>query len=106
MLAIEEHPSSIGIELVWQAGLPTCCKLTAEWDIEAVLSGVSSRSVLRAALDSPNPHQQSLIMSHAVPMPIVLRTRPYGKHLSRAMAPGVSSGRGATLTASDLCGVR
>jgi len=52
-----------------------------------VLTGVGNRSALRGALESLDTRQQILIMGHAVPMPIMMRTRPYDEEFYRAMDP-------------------
>jgi DNA helicase HerA-like ATPase len=42
-----------------------------------VLTGVSNASWLRSVLASLDSKQQALLMGHAVPMPVVIRTRDY-----------------------------
>jgi len=43
-----------------------------------VLAGASGRSELKAVLSKLQSKQQALIFGHALPMPIVIRTREYG----------------------------
>lgn len=104
LLVIDQRPSSIDAEVMSQIGTRISGKLTEERDIEAVLTGVSNRSALRASLESLDTRQEILIMGHAVPMPISLRTRPYDETFYRAMSGDSSATKGATLTASDLYG--
>ncbi|MEK7353758.1 MAG: ATPase, partial [Chloroflexota bacterium] len=54
------------------------CLLDNERDIDAVLAGVSGRNELKSVLAKLESKQQALIFGHAVPMPIVVRTREYG----------------------------
>jgi DNA helicase HerA-like ATPase len=77
-------------------------KLTEERDIEAVLTGVSGRSFLRGALESLDTRQQILVMGHAVPMPIQVRTRQYDEAFYKAM--GAREGRSAAEDIADLFG--
>jgi hypothetical protein len=104
LLVIDQRPSSIDAEVMSQIGTRISGKLTEERDIEAVLTGVSNRSALRAALESLDTRQEILIMGHAVPMPISLRTRPYDEEFYQAMSRVSSNSQGGALTASDLYG--
>ena len=104
LLVIDQRPSSIDAEVMSQIGTRISGKLTEERDIEAVLTGVSNRSALRAALESLDTRQEILIMGHAVPMPISLRTRPYNEEFYQAMSRGSPNSQGGALTASDLYG--
>ncbi|MBM4428990.1 MAG: ATP-binding protein [Chloroflexi bacterium] len=92
LLVIDQRPSSIDPEVMSQLGTRVSGKLTEERDIEAVLTGVGNRSALRGALESLDTRQQILIMGHAVPMPIMMRTRPYDEEFYRAMGPQVPGG--------------
>jgi DNA helicase HerA-like ATPase len=53
------------------------CLLDNEADIRAVFSGVSGAGALREVLARLDTRQQALILGHAVPMPVVVRTRDY-----------------------------
>ena len=46
-------------------------------DIDAVFTGVSGSQNLRTVLAKLDSKQQVLVLGHAVPMPVVVRTRPY-----------------------------
>ena len=66
------------------------CLLDNESDIRAVFSGVSGASALREVLARLDTQQQALIMGHAVPMPVVIRTRDYGPELYAEITGGES----------------
>jgi DNA helicase HerA-like ATPase len=56
---------------------------------DAVLTGVSGANSLRSVLASLETRQQALIFGHAVPMPVVVKTRKYDDDAFRqAMARG------------------
>jgi DNA helicase HerA-like ATPase len=77
LMVVDQRPSSIDAEVLSQLGTRVTGKLTEERDIEAALTGVGNRSFLRGALESLDTREQVLLMGHAVPMPIVVRTRKY-----------------------------
>ena len=77
LMVVDQRPSSIDSEVMSQLGTRVTGKLTEERDIEGVLTGVGNRSFLRGALESLDTREQVLLMGHAVPMPIVVRTRKY-----------------------------
>ncbi len=58
-----------------QIGTRVTCLLDDESDVRAVFSGVSGASELRNVLARLDTRQQALILGHAVPMPVVIRTR-------------------------------
>jgi len=89
LLVIDQRPSSIDPEVMSQLGTRVTGKLTEERDIDAVLTGVSNRSALRGSLVSLNTRQEVLIMGHAVPMPISMRTRQYDEAFYKAMGARV-----------------
>ena len=60
-----------------QIGTRITCALNDEKDIEAVFSGVSGAGHLRSVLSTLDSRQQAMILGHAVPMPMALRTRSY-----------------------------
>ena len=51
----------------------------------AVLTGMSGSDALRGVLASLDSKQQALVLGHAVPMPVVIRTREYGEEFYKAM---------------------
>ncbi|HEY4723989.1 MAG TPA: ATPase, partial [Anaerolineae bacterium] len=56
-------------------GTRVTCLLDDEQAIRAVFSGVSGASELKNVLARLDTRQQALILGHAVPMPVVIRTR-------------------------------
>jgi len=91
LMIIDQRPSGIDPEVLSQLGTRVSGKLTEESDIEAVLTGVGGRSFLRAALESLNTKREVLVMGHAVPMPIQLKSRRYDEAFYRAVAGGRDS---------------
>jgi DNA helicase HerA-like ATPase len=77
LLIVDQRPSGIDPEVMSQVGTRVTCLLDDEADVRAVLSGISGASQLRQVLARLDTRQQALIMGHAVPMPVVVKTRPY-----------------------------
>jgi DNA helicase HerA-like ATPase len=102
LMVIDQRPSSIDAEVLSQLGTRVTGKLTEERDIEAVLTGVGNRSFLRGALESLDTRQQVPLMGHAMPMPIVVRTRPYNEQFYREMREGEGKSSSASQAARDL----
>jgi hypothetical protein len=61
-----------------QIGTKITCLLDNERDIDSVLAGVSSKNEFKSVLSKLESRQQALIFGHAVPMPVVVKTREYG----------------------------
>ena len=78
LLVIDQRPSGIDEEVMSQLGTKITCLLDNERDIDSVLAGVSGRGELKSVLAKLESKQQALIFGHAVPMPVVVRTREYG----------------------------
>ncbi len=78
LLVVDQRPSGIADEVMSQIGTRVTCLLDDEKDISSVLSGVSGAQSLRGVLARLDSKQQALILGHAVPMPVVIRTRDYG----------------------------
>jgi hypothetical protein len=78
LLVIDQRPSGIDAEVMSQLGTKITCLLDNERDIDSVLAGVSGKSALKSVLSRLESKQQALIFGHAVPMPVVIRTREYG----------------------------
>jgi len=78
LLVIDQRPSGIDDEVMSQIGTKITCLLDNDKDIDSVLAGVSGRSELKSVLSRLESRQQALIFGHAVPMPVVIRTREYG----------------------------
>jgi hypothetical protein len=78
LLIVDQRPSGIDPEVMSQIGTRVTCLLDDEADIRAVFSGISGGAALREVLARLDTRQQALIMGHAVPMPVVVKTRTYG----------------------------
>ena len=78
LLVIDQRPSGIDSEVMSQIGTKITCLLDNDRDIDSVLAGVSGKSELKSVLARLESRQQALIFGHAVPMPVVVRTREYG----------------------------
>lgn len=78
LLVIDQRPSGIDTEVMSQLGTKITCLLDNERDIDSVLAGVSGKSALKSVLSRLESRQQALIFGHAVPMPVVIKTREYG----------------------------
>ncbi len=86
LLIVDQRPSGIDPEVMSQIGTRVTCLLDDEADIRAVFSGVAGAAPLREVLARLDTRQQALIMGHAVPMPVVVRTRSYDEAFYQAMA--------------------
>ncbi|MFQ6100701.1 MAG: ATP-binding protein [Anaerolineae bacterium] len=78
LLIVDQRPSGIDPEVMSQIGTRVTCLLDDEADIRAVFAGISGAAALREVLARLDTRQQALILGHAVPMPVVVRTRTYG----------------------------
>ena len=88
LLVVDQRPSGIDDEVLSQIGTRITALLNDEKDIQAVLTGVSNTSGLRSVLASLDSKQQALIIGHAVPMPVVLKSRDYDEKFYKAMGEG------------------
>jgi DNA helicase HerA-like ATPase len=77
LLIVDQRPSGIDPEVMSQIGTRVTCLLDDEQDIRAVFSGIGGAGELRQVLARLDTRQQALILGHAVPMPVVVRTRKY-----------------------------
>jgi DNA helicase HerA-like ATPase len=84
LLIVDQRPSAIDDEVLSQVGTKVACLLDNEKDIDAVLAGTSGARELRAVLAKLETKQQALVLGHAVPMPVVVRTQEYGSPESYA----------------------
>jgi hypothetical protein len=87
LLIVDQRPSAIDNEVMSQLGSRITALLSDERDIDAVFTGVGGAAKLRAVLASLDTRQQAMILGHAVPMPVVIRTRPYDETFYAAVAP-------------------
>ncbi len=93
LLLVDQRPSGIDDEVLSQVGTKICALLDDEKDIDAVLAGVNGASSLRTVLSSLETRQQAMLFGHAVPMPVVVRTRLYDDEAFRqAMNTGLPPG--------------
>ncbi len=77
LLVVDQRPSGIDNEVMSQIGTRITALLNDEKDIDAIFTGVSGGQNLRSVLAKLDSKQQALLLGHAVPMPVVVRTRPY-----------------------------
>jgi len=106
LLVVDQRPSAIDSEVLSQIGTKITCLLEDEKDVSAVLAGTSGSSGLRGVLARLESKQQALIFGHAVPMPVVVRTRDYGteSYTSFGFRDVAALGRQAERDARDLMG--
>jgi uncharacterized protein len=86
LMVVDQRPSQIDDEVMSQLATRVSGLLTDEHDIAAVLSGTGDRSALRSMLASLEPSQQCLVVGHAIPMPMIVRTREYSRKLMEHVA--------------------
>jgi uncharacterized protein len=77
LLIVDQRPSGIDNEVMSQVGTRITCLLNDEKDIDAIFTGVSGAGGLRSVLAKLDSKQQALVLGHAVPMPVVVKTRAY-----------------------------
>jgi uncharacterized protein len=77
LLVVDQRPSGIDEEVMSQIGTRVTALLDNERDINAVLTGINGAQSLREVLARLDTKQQAIIMGHAVPMPVVVKTRDY-----------------------------
>ena len=83
LLVVDQRPSGIDNEVMSQIGTRVTCLLNDEKDIDAIFTGVSGGQNLRSVLAKLDSKQQALVLGHAVPMPVVVRTRAYDSQFYR-----------------------
>jgi hypothetical protein len=85
LLVVDQRPSGIDEEIISQIGTKIVAQLSDEKDIQAILTGVSNPAGLRSILATLDSKKQALVLGHAVPMPVVVKTREYDEAFYRAM---------------------
>lgn len=85
LLVVDQRPSGIDPEIISQIGTKVVALLNDEKDIQAVLTGVSGSSGLRTVLSTLDTKQQVLLLGHAVPMPVIVKTREYNEQFYKDM---------------------
>jgi hypothetical protein len=86
MLVVDQRPSGIEDEVMSQIGTRITALLDNERDIAAVLTGIPGAGALREVLARLDTKQQAIILGHAVPMPVVVKTRAYDLDFYREVA--------------------
>lgn len=85
LLIVDQRPSGIDEEVLSQIGTKMVAQLSDEKDIAAALVGTPGGAALRQILASLESRQQALLFGHAVPMPILARTRSYDEDFFAAV---------------------
>ncbi|MEN9229549.1 MAG: DUF87 domain-containing protein [Thermostichus sp. DG02_5_bins_236] len=86
LLVVDQRPSSIDSEVMSQLGTRITALLNDDKDIEAVFTGVAGSQNLKTVLAKLDSKQQALVLGHAVPMPVVVQTRPYDQRFYSEIA--------------------
>jgi hypothetical protein len=90
LLVVDQRPSAIDEEVMSQIGTRVTALLDNERDIAAVFMGVSGGPGLREVLSRLDTRQQAIVLGHAVPMPVVIQTRPYDEAFYTAMGAPIT----------------
>jgi len=77
LMCIDQRPSQIDSEIASQIGTRVILSLSDEADIASALAGMKNSKQLRSIIESLDSKQQALLVGHAVPMPIAIKTRGY-----------------------------
>ncbi|MBI4216364.1 MAG: ATP-binding protein [Chloroflexi bacterium] len=94
LLVVDQRPSGIDGEIMSQLATRLLCLLDSEEDIEAALAGVPGKGELRTVLSRLESRQQALLLGHALPVPVVVRTRDYDEEFYRSLGPARRAGGG------------
>ena len=98
LLIIDQRPSQIYDEVMSQLGTRISGWLGDESDIQAVLSGLAGRDLLRGMLARLQPKEEVLLLGWGVAMPLPVRSRRYdGRFWEELLGSG-----GASKDASQL----
>ncbi|MBC7812253.1 MAG: ATP-binding protein [Burkholderiales bacterium] len=107
LLIVDQRPSGIDEEVMSQIGTRVTALLDNDRDINAVLTGINGAAGLREVLARLDTKQQAIIMGHAVPMPVVVKTRNYDEAFYAAIAGGgTNGGNGSQRPAVDSASAR
>lgn len=104
LMIVDQRPSGIDEEVMSQVGTRVTALLDNERDIAAVLNGISGAGGLREVLARLDSKQQAIIMGHAVPMPVVIKSRNYDEDFYKAITEGLSLPLAAVQSARDKLG--
>ena len=91
LLVVDQRPSGIDPEILSQIGTKIIAQLNDEKDIQSVLTGVNDSYTLRGILASLDSKKQTLILGHAVTMPIVVQTREYDDKFYQSVGAGITT---------------
>lgn len=91
LLVVDQRPSSIDDEVMSQLGTRITALLNDDKDIDAVFAGVSGGTGLKAVLATLDTRQQAMVLGHAVPMAVVVRTRAYDADFYKAVGGAVAT---------------
>ncbi|MBN2303873.1 MAG: ATP-binding protein [Anaerolineae bacterium] len=99
LLIVDQRPSGIDEEVMSQIGTRVTALLDNERDINAVLMGISGAGGLREVLARLDTKQQAIILGHAVPMPVVVKTRAYDTDFYKSLGVDDTPGGAAVKSA-------
>ncbi|MCP4230802.1 MAG: ATP-binding protein [bacterium] len=77
LMVVDQRPSAIYDEVMSQIGTRFVAALSDEKDLAAVTVGASGGTQLRNILSTLAGKRQALLFGHALPMPVVVKTRDY-----------------------------
>lgn len=83
LLIVDQRPSQIYDEVMSQLGTRISGWLGDDFDIQAVLSGLSGRDAIRGMLARLQPKEEVLLLGWGVPMPLPVRSRRYDDNFWR-----------------------
>ena len=87
LLVIDQRPSQIYDEVISQIGTRIVCWLGDDQDIQAVLSGLGGKEMLRGMLARLQPKEEALLLGWGTPMPILVRSRRYDNEFWQELLP-------------------
>lgn len=102
LMVIDQRPSGIEDEVMSQIGTRFTCLLDNERDVDAVLSGTPGSRQLRSVLARLEAKQQALVFGHALPLPVVVRTREYGAQLYESLGRQYNGAESGVSAAEQL----
>ena len=91
LLVVDQRPSGIDSEILSQIGTKIIAQLSDEKDIQSALTGTNDSHTLRGILASLDSKKQTLLLGHAVTMPIVIQTREYDDEFYKAVGEKVTT---------------
>ena len=101
LMIVDQRPSGIDSEVMSQLGTRLSCALNDDRDMSAVLMGARDVGQLRNVLARLDSKQQALVFGHAVPMPVVVRSRDYDEAFYAEMVSSPGATVGTALAESE-----